>query len=541
MNNKANSFLKGATILALAGIVSRLIGLFYKVPLYDMVGSYGNGIYGNVTSIYNTLLMISTVGLPVAISKMISESVAIGDYRSAKTIFKISITTLTILGLISSLFLLIGSNYIIELAHWTTDSLPSLLIISLAPLIISICSAYRGYFQGFQEMTPTAVSQIVEQFVRVGLGMFLCYICLETGLGVGKAVGGAIAGATMGGIFALVILMCIYENFNYKNASLFETQGVSSTYSVGHLIKRLVYISIPITLTSSIVSLFATMDSFIYVSRLAEAGISEHTATIMFGDYNNVDTLINIPLVISANLAVAMIPAIAESFALRDQQTMNQKINIAIRLVILIALPCCVGLSILSQGIFDLLFPGSPYGGTMMGVFSYATFFIMLSNIFQSILQSVDKMKIPLINLGVVSIIRIASSWFFLAIPQINIYGLGLSTFLTFFALGVLNYIYVKKYTGVQIEWLNVVGKPLIASIIMGMITWGIYTLVEMILGNFMAIVFSVMVGMVVYGFVMIFIGGIGEDELSALPASGRIRPIFNKITKMRNKIWRKK
>lgn len=537
MSNKANSFLKGATILAAAGILSRLLGLFYKVPLYNLVGSYGNGIYGNVTSIYNTLLMVSTVGLPVAISKMISEQVAHGDYRGARDVFKVSTLSLLVLGGASSLFLFLGADWIISVSHWPGESYAAIMAVALAPFIISICSAFRGFFQGFQIMKPTAISQIIEQVVRVGLGVFLAWLCISRGYGVGMAVGGAVMGATVGGVFAVIFLGVMFWSFNVANGDKFNRKVMGPRMSTGEIFKRLLIISIPVTLTSSIVSLFATVDSMIYIPRLALAGINEYTATTMFGDYTNVDTLINIPLVISGNLAVAMIPAISESFALKDRRTMNSKIDVAIRLVVMVALPCCVGLSILSYGIFDLLFPGSPYGPGMMQVFSFATIFMMLSNIFQSILQSIDRFRVPLVNLAFASIIRFASCWIFLAIPGINIYGIGLSSLITFVVLSVVNYLFVKKFTGVRIQWVQTVLKPAISSAVMGLATWLIYTPVRMFLGNFVALVLAVVVAVVVYGFIMILTGGIGQEEMSLLPGQKLIRPVYKKIMRLRYKL----
>ena len=176
MSSKAaGSYIKGATILTAAGILSRLLGLFFKVPLYHLIGSYGNGIYYNVTNIYNLLLMVSTVGLPTAISKMVSENAALHDYRSVGRVFKVSFYSLLVVGAAATLFLFFGAQWIIDSTGWTQDAYWSIIAIAPAPLIISLCSAYRGYFQGFQIMNPTAVSQILEQVVRVGIGLLLAW------------------------------------------------------------------------------------------------------------------------------------------------------------------------------------------------------------------------------------------------------------------------------------------------------------------------------------------------------------------------------
>lgn len=537
---KTSNFLKGATILAAAGVLSRLLGLFYKVPLYRLVGSFGNGIYGNVTNIYNMLLMVSTVGVPVAISKMVSESTAVGDYRGAKDVFRVSMAALLVLGGVSSLFLGLGAHFIIRIAHWPPESYSAIIAIAPAPFIISVCSAFRGFFQGFQIMTPTAISQIVEQIVRVFLGILLCWFYVA-GIrhDIGKGVGGAIFGATAGGMVAAVMLAAIFWIFMDTYGAKLKRTTRRKPRSWQRLLRRLVVIAVPVTLTSVIVSLFATINSFIYVPRLAVAGINAHTATMMFGDFTNVDTLVNVPLIISANLAVAMIPAISESFALRDKVTTNHKIDLAIRIVILVGLPCCVGMSVLSKGIFNLLFPGSKYGPGMLRVFAYATMFMMLSNIFQSILQSIDHFRVPLITLGLGIIVFSVTGWIAMSIPAINIYGMGLDYMLTFIYLTVANYICVKRFTGVRISWHRTVVKPLIATAVMGVVTSLVYRCLLGVIGNFLAMIIAFAAAVAVYAVMIILTGAISDEEIAVLPGHRRIVPLYRKLLHWRQRVFK--
>ncbi len=532
MSERTSSYLKGASILVGAGILSRLLGVFFKIPLYQMVGSYGNGIYGNVTSIYNLLLMVSTVGFPVAISKMVSENIAKKEYATAHRVFKISMAILVVLGTLSSLFLFFGAEWIIEVANWTAESYPALVAIALAPLFISFVSAYRGFFQGFQIMTPTAISQILEQLIRVFLGMLLCWVMVGQ-FGIGLGVGGAVFGATAGGLVAAILLSFLYHEFVAANKRLLKTRTRKRQRSNRELLKRLVIISIPVTLTSALVAMFSTVDSFIYVSRLAVAGIDEITATMMFGDFTNAETLITIPLVISGNLAVAMIPAISESFAKRDRKEMNEKIVLAIRVILLVAFPSCIGLSVLSYGIFDLLFPGSPYGGFILSTYSYATIFMMLSNTFQSILQSIDRFRIPLINLGIAIIIRFFTGWIFLSIPFFNIQGIVISSVITFAFLTVANYLSVKRYTHVDVDFFHILIKPLFAAVIMGILVFFAYKSISALLGGFIGIVISLIIGVLVYSFALILIRGITEKEIKVLPGSRTLLTFYRRLNRL--------
>ncbi|MGV8905148.1 MAG: putative polysaccharide biosynthesis protein [Acetobacterium sp.] len=532
MSDKTSNYLKGATILAAAGILSRLLGLFFKIPLYQMAGSYGNGIYANVTNIYNLLLMVSTVGLPLAISKMVSENIAKGEYATAHRVFKLSMTALVIMGCISSLFLLFGADWIIKTANWTSESYPAVLAIALAPLFISICSAYRGFFQGFQIMTPTAISQIIEQIVRVIIGVFLCWLFVRS-FGIGMGVGGAVFGATVGGLVAAMFMSYLYKAFVKENYRLLKKRTKRRQRSNRALLKRLVIISIPVTLTAALVSMFSTIDSFIYVSRLGIAGFGAVDATIMFGDFSNAEILINLPLILSGTLAIAMIPTISESFALRNRKETNKKIILSIRIILLVAFPSCIGLSVLSYGIFDLLFPGSPYGGAILSTLSFATIFMMLSNTFQSILQSIDRFRVPLINLGVAIIIRFISGWIFLAIPAINIYGIVLSTIITFAYLTIANFLSVRRFTGVRIDFFQTLIKPLFAAVIMGLVTYFAFAFVSSAAGNLLGILVAFVVAVCVYTIIMVLIKGITEEEIGYFPGNDRLIIVYDRINRL--------
>ncbi|HEY5557882.1 polysaccharide biosynthesis protein [Acetobacterium sp.] len=532
MSDKTSNYLKGASILAAAGIFSRLLGLFFKIPLYQMAGSYGNGIYANVTNIYQLLLMVSTVGIPLAISKMVSENIAKGEYATAHRVFKLSFIALVTMGCAASLFLFFGADWIIETANWTAESYPAIVAIALAPLFISICSAYRGLFQGFEIMTPTAISQIVEQIVRVILGVLLCWIFVAN-FGVGMGVGGAVFGATAGGFAAAILLGYLYRTFVRDNRRLLKKRTGRRQRSNKALLKRLLIISIPVTLTSALVSMFSTIDSFIYVTRLGLAGFGAVDATIMFGDFSNAEILINLPLILSGTLAIAMIPTISRSYALRDREETNKKISLSIRIILLVAFPSCIGLSVLSYGIFDLLFPGSPYGAQILSTLSFATIFMMLSNTFQSILQSIDRFRVPLINLGVAIIIRFITGWIFLAIPAINIYGIVLSTIITFVYLTVANFLSVRRFTGVRIDLFHTLVKPLFAAVIMGLITFYAFNFVSSIAGNFLGLVIAFVVAVCVYGIIMIFIKGITEEEIGYFPGHQRLLVVYDRINRL--------
>lgn len=542
MGKGSSNFLKGATILTAAGILSRLLGVFYKVPLYALVGSYGNGLISNATSIYTVLLMVSTVGLPAAISKMVSENLAVKDYRGVQAVFKVSSVLLLVVGGAASLFLFFGADWLIAMAKWEGETYSAIIAISPLPFIVSVCAAFRGYFQGFQIMMPTALSQIVEQIVRVILGTVLCWFFMTRGYGVGIASGGAVLGSTIGALFAAAILVFCYSTFRSSILGKLSRHTSKVANTTKAILKRLILIAIPVTLTSAIVAVFSLIDSLIYVNRLAAAGINDAiTATTMWGDLANADTLINIPLVISGNLAVALIPAISESFALRDRRGVQEKIDIAIRVVMLVALPCCFGLSALSESVFDMLFPESPFGASILSTYALATIFMMFSNTFQSVLQSIDRFRIPLFNLGLAVIIRFVTSYFFMGIPIFNIYGIVVSNFITFAFLTFSNYFFVKRFTKVSINMKQTVVKPLVSSVVMALAVIGVDTLLGFAMGEFVhsrfgaliVVLIGLVIGVLTYGICMVIIGGLRPEEISFLPFSSKIFVFYRRICRL--------
>ena len=533
MSKTEKSWVKGAAILAAAGIFVRLIGILFRIPISNLVGSYGNGIFSNVFSIYSLLLMVSTVGFPVAVSKMISENVAIGDFRAVTNVFKVSLLTLFVLGGLSSLFLFFGAGWLIEVTNWPPESIYAIQGIAFSPLIVAVCSVYRGYFQGFQNMLPTAISQVIEQVVRIVLGVFLCWYCVVMLQNVSLGVGGAYLGTTISSLAACLLLIVWHFYFTRKHRALLLKTSRRVPLTRKKILKRLVLIAVPVTLASAMITFFSFADAMMYVDRLALAGFDSYTATALMGDFSYADTFVNIPLSISATFAAAMIPAISESFALKDQAGINERINTAIRLVVLVALPCCIGLSVLSDGIFTLIFPGSEHGAAIMEVYAFATIFIMLSNTFQSILQSIDRFIIPLIALLGASVVRIGCSYVFMAVPALNIYGVVLSTMLTFIFLMVVNFLFIRRYTHVRLSYTGTLVKPFIASAIMGMSALGCYNFLLPRTGNTVSVLAAIIVAAVIYFFLIIFFGILTEDELDLLPGKRLLLPLVKKIQKL--------
>ncbi|WP_193708278.1 putative polysaccharide biosynthesis protein [Alkalibaculum sporogenes] len=524
-----SSYIKGAGIIATGGIIAKLLGLFFKVPIGRILGDFGFGLYYNSYNIYNLLLTVSIVGVPVAISKMISERASVKNYYGLYSVFKLSMTVLLLIGGISSAVLYFGAHWIIDIANWHPDTYYAIIGLSAAPFFVSIMCAIRGFFQGMQMMTPSAISQIIESIVRVIFGIGLClYLTQSYGLAMGA--GGASAGATIGAIlttlFLLFALSLFMKSFR-KNIN--ESKKIFKKESNRAILKRLTQIAVPVTLASAVVSLFGIINSFTYVPRLQVAGFNIDTATSMFGDFGRAQTMINVPLTFSAAMVITLVPAISASFALNDIKSIRRKTELGIRVMLLISLPCAVGLSIYADPIFELLFPASQYGGEILKYLSYSTVFIMITNTLQSVLQGLDKFMVPVKNLFIGLIVKFILNYIFIAIPSINIYGLVISNIGAYAVSTLLNYISIKKCLKIKLNINQTVVKPLTASLIMAIVGMKIFNVVSTTTGENIGVLISITLCVVVYFVALILLKGLTREELLLLPGGRKIIGMFKK------------
>lgn len=525
-----NSYIKGASIIAVGGIIAKLLGLFFKIPIGRILDSYGYGLYYNSYNIYNLLLTISVIGVPVAISKMVAERVSVKNYLGVYNVFKISMVALFILGAISSVIMYFGARWIINMAGWHIDTYYSIIGLSLAPLFVAIMCSIRGFFQGMQIMTPSAISQIIESIIRVVFGIGLCYY-LTNSYNQAIGAGGASAGATIAAIFTSMFLLFVFmiylKDFNIK---IKQSKKTYKNESVVFLLKRLAQIAVPVTLASAVVSLFGLVNSFMYVPRLDVAGFDKQIATVLFGDYGLAQTMVNVPLTFSSAMAITLVPAISESFVLKDIRSIKYKSELGIRIIILISMPCAIGLSILSQPIFDMLFPSAEYGGDILKYLSFTTILIMITNTLQSILQGLDKFMIPVKNLLIGLGFKYIFNYILIAMPSVNIYGLVLSNLGAYLISSILNYRSLKKYIGIKINYNQTIIKPLTASLIMAIVGINTYNVLLLFLDNSFAVITTIVVCAFAYLIVLIVIKGLTKEELEIMPVKGKIKSFIEKF-----------
>jgi stage V sporulation protein B len=456
---KKKNLIKGTLILAISGIIAKLLGFFFRIPLIYMIGEEGIGLYQITYPLYTFLLALA-FGVPTAISKMISERIAVNKVKEAHRIFRLALIVMTLFGALSSIIIIIFSKQIIDLFNWNNEVYYSLLGICLAPFFTCILSVYRGYFQGFQYMTPPASSQIIEQIMRVVAGVGLAYLLLPKGIDL--AAGGASFGATAGSIAGLLILIYYFR----KNRMTYPKSQTSM--SSGGILYEILRIAIPISIGHAIGSVMALIDSMLVPGLLRDAGYSYQTATVLYGQLTGkAHVLINVPLTLSVALAQCIVPAISEAYAVRNKNKLDRNIKAAYKLAMILALPCCAGLYALSKPILSFVFQGKNGGWELMQILSIAALFIIIAQTSTGILNGIGKTILPVIAMIVGCITKVIISIVFIPMPKFNIMAAAYGTLISYGIVAMIDFIIVARNIKLKINIYEILISPLICTAIM--------------------------------------------------------------------------
>ena len=523
---KDNNFLRGAAVLGIAGVIVKILGAFYRIPLGNILLDEGMGYYQTAYPFYVLLLTLSTAGFPVAIAKLVSEKRALGDYRGAFKVFKISFFTLLVVGMLSSVFVLLKGEQIVAYLE-NSQAYYALLGLIPALLVVPIMAAMRGFFQGHGMMEPTALSQISEQFFRVSLGLLFTYLTLDQG--VAKAAGGATLGGSFGALAGTLAIGYIY--LKRRPAIIAEMGSAKESQDTNlSIIKELLIIAIPITIGASIVPIMNTIDTLIVLRRLQTIGYSQVAANSLYGQLTGfAQTLINMPQVFSMAIAMSLVPAISRAKTMGDQEEVRELASSGIRITLLIGLPAAFGLFILAEPIIGLLYFKNPESvivsvGELLKILSFSVIFLTLVQSLTAIMQGLGKPFIPVRNLFIGGFIKVILTYSLTGIESINIKGAAISTVVAYLIGAVLNIVSVKRYTGVDFRKGKIFMDPLLSALGMMFSVKLIYILFERFLGRpKLGTLVSIGIGVLVYAALLLVTGAITEEELSLLPKGEKL------------------
>lgn len=521
---KEQSTGKGFAILSTATMIVKLLSLIYSPFLFKILG--GNrafGIYSVTYQIYTFIYVLTNAGIPSAISKLVSEFIAVEHYESSERIFKLSRLILFFTGTFMAILMFLIS---IPLTKFMNYPEARYSVIALCPAILftSVASAYRGYFQGRSNMKPTAVSQVVEQILNTVFSLLFAAILIGFGIEYG-CVGGTI-GTTLGALVSAMYLIITYEKSRSSEVSNVEKSRNKIIHTNKYLIKRILKYSIPITLCIGVPSLGSLIDVYNMTSRLMAGGIENGHAQSLFGIYSKFIVLTAVPVTIISALAVTVLPAISKAVALNNRKLTENRINFAFKISFIISIPAAVGLSVLSKPIYMLLKYNDGYNIMLAG--AGVVIFMSLFQIQISILQGMGKIYIVTLFSILGIVIKYIVNYFLIANPGINIYGAIIGSFSGFLVPVILNSIYIKFNLKLRIELTSYIIKSVISSFVMGLASYIVYMALSFITGvfvkgyinNAVSAVAAIMTGIVAYLYTMIRNNGITKDEINLLPNS---------------------
>ena len=500
VTNKKSSFVRGAIVLMIFGILSKILGAIYRIPLTSIITPEGMGLYQMVFPVYALMLTVSSSGLPSSISKLISESLAKKEYRQVDRIMKVSFLLLFVFSIFCSLILVFGARGFATL-QGNKDA--TICYLGLAPAIVfvGLLSGFRGYFQGFEKMLPSAISGFVEQFFKLVFGLFFAWLFMKKG--VSYAVLGAMLGISLSEVFALFYMFVTYVVYRKKHKENSDNQSYD-LLSTRQTAKKILSTSIFITLGGLIMPLGMLVDSALIINILKNVGFSTKMATTLFGlETGTVGSIVNMPVVLSLSLATAILPCVCSKKSQNDLEGAKKAVSKALFLAIMIALPASLGCYALANPIIKILYGHSlsaeniKIATNILEVASISIFYLAMVQVSAGVLQGISLVYVPAISLSVGMILKIVLNVVLVRIPSVNILGAEVANSFCYFVALLINLIVIKKQGFLQFSF-KIFGILILSSLTLG--AKYIYKFfINASLNFYLAFTMSVLIVVVVY------------------------------------------
>ena len=530
---KKQGFVEGAAILTASTILIKILGAVFKIPLSNIIGKSAMGDFGVAYNIYALLLTLSTAGLPVALSRMVSEADALGRRNQVRRTFVVARAAFFVLGMISTLFMLIFSRY---LADFMGSPEAEAAISTLAPALVCVClmSAYRGYTQGLGNMVPTSVSQIIETLCKVVFGLSAAWILIRRGYSGSVGAAGGIFGVTVGTVLGLVYIVPAALRLDRKHRQPSPSPDVPE--SRGETLKKLILIGVPIIIGSCVLNLVAMVDTKMIFGRLQNAlGYSYETARSLYGTYFNSQTLYNLPSAFAVPMVTSAIPAIAAYLAERKTRDAAQVLGASLKLMNLLAMPMAVGMGVLAAPLMGGLYGDTdPAAGAILSVLSIAGYGVCIMMVTNAILQAYGHERLPILTIAAGGVCKISVNYILLGNPSVNIVGAAVGNVACYLVISLLNLLLIRRKAPDCPKLAPLFLRPLLASILMGGCAWGVYVLLRSVFRSlnlfqsgrmlFLApAVLAVVVGVVLYLVFVVLFRAITREELELVPKGDKL------------------
>ena len=530
---KKESFVTGAAVLTASTIIIKILGAVFKIPLSNIIGKSAMGDFGVAYNIYALLLTLSTAGLPVALSRMVSVADALGRRNQLRRTFVVARAAFFVLGMTSTLFMLIFSRY---LADFMGSPEAEAAISMLAPALVCVClmSAYRGYTQGLGNMVPTSISQIIETLCKVVFGLSAAWLLIRRGQSPSVGAAGGIFGVTIGTVLGLVYIIPATLRIDRKHGRPSPSPDVPE--SRRQTLKELVVIGVPIIIGSCVLNLVAMVDTKMIFGRLQSAlGYSYETARSLYGTYFNSQTLYNLPSAFAVPMVTSAIPAIAAYAAERKTRDAAQVLGASLKLMNLLAMPMAVGMGVLAAPLMGGLYGDTdPAAGAILSVLSAAGYGVCIMMVTNAILQAYGYERLPILTIAAGGVCKILVNYILLGNPGVNIVGAAVGNVACYGVITILNLLIIRRKAPDCPKLLPLFMRPLLASLLMGGCAWGIFTVLRSVfrsMGIFQSgrmlflapAVLAVCAGVVLYLVFVILLKAITREELELVPKGDKI------------------
>ncbi len=521
--NTTKNLIKQGSILVASSLIVRVLGLLYRIPITNLWGDQGLGTYGDAYQVYSFFLVFASFSIPAMMSKMMGERLAMKRYADAKKVFRCALYLVGGIGLFCMLIMWFGNEWIAVKLYNNPDAALSIRFLGPTTLVVSIMSVLRGYFQGMNNMKPTAISEIVEGFLHAIFSVVLAFLLFS--FGVNWSVAGGIMGTTIGAIGGLLLLILCYSLF--QNGSRLGRASIKrAKESSKQIYQQMLRLMVPIVLASTIFSIKSMIDASLFGKLMLAKGYEQDTVVAMRGIYTGkFMVLINLPISIGDSLGAASVPSVAASLALGRYHELKERLRSVVKIILIIAVPCAFGMGILGKPVLRLLFSSSYMGGELFWVGGLAVVFYCVNHVATGILQGLNKPQIPMRNafIGVVmtSLLNVLCVWVF----NLNIYSLPINSVAFSGLLMMLNMRAAMQHCRVKIRLIKMAKLPLVCSTIMAVICFFSYILLFAITGsNAIATIGSILFGVISYFLLMVNWGGITEKDMDNMPMGGMLR-----------------
>ncbi len=543
-----SNFVVQGSILAIASIVVRIIGIAYRIPMINIIGDEGMGYYGTAFNVYNIALLLSSYSLPLAVSKMVSVRLARKQYRNSVRILRAALVYATVVGALAAAVIWFGADFFAREVFFMPYAAFALKTLAPTVWIMAYLGVFRGYYQGQGTMVPTALSQVFEQIVNaivsVAAGSWLFNQAIkveilkgESGSGYSNSWGaaGGTIGTGAGAFTALVFLLLLFAAYQRTIRKKVRRDRSGSLESYGTITKILFFTVVPVVVSSAIYNVNSVLDNGLLAYNFKSLGMEEEFISqwgVYTGKYH---LLINVPMAVSNALSSSLIPSVSRAVATGDRRMVKKKVAAAIRFSLLIAIPSAVGLTVLAGPLNNLLFSGDNDLAVQMTLYgSIAVVFYSVSTVTNAILQGIDRMRLPIVHALTALVLHLAAMEVMVLVFHMGIFSMVFANILFAVIMCFLNHRSIRKILGYRQEVKKTILLPAAASAVMGAAAVGVYKLIHLgIQSNAVCTLGAVAAAVAVYGVLLVKLGCLDEDELHQMPGGTRLLQVFRKLRLM--------